>query len=392
MLLKPDFFSGFKLRQCLASRERCTDIGQVVITAMDKCERLFMTFLLLYAVVEVLPFDWTAELVPTAESVRKSASLSKDETDGSLVLTMKNVDENRGASHEFGFWQRHWLHHYTYWSFCFSRVAVTELQPRDCLHLTEILFLPVVTARKPDGFATRSLQKGDPEPLTDHPIRIYSMRFCPYCDRVIIAAYKKGIRFQVVNINLQNKPHWFLSKNPDGTVPIVEHNGKARFIAGYDLYPETSILPKEPYLRAKERLNTMRLNSVCDLIRKMSYSTSLSGNKTVLAMELAKVEKLLESPFFADIILYPFIERLHIIRKYVRDSFLDDYFPNHFPKLVGWFIKVRDLPEIKAVQEQEHHIRAFMISRANNNTDFDIGLPGSNSTIDFKLLHDSTIS
>ena len=30
----------------------------------------------------------------------------------------------------------------------------------------------------------------------------------------------------VVNINLMEKPDWFLQKNPDGKVPVIEHSGK----------------------------------------------------------------------------------------------------------------------------------------------------------------------
>ena len=30
----------------------------------------------------------------------------------------------------------------------------------------------------------------------------------------------------VVNINLIEKPDWFLQKNPDGKVPVIEHSGK----------------------------------------------------------------------------------------------------------------------------------------------------------------------
>lgn len=54
--------------------------------------------------------------------------------------------------------------------------------------------------------------------------------FASYDLQFIINIY---FRFEVMNINLQNKPDWFLSKNPEGIVPALEHDGKARCIVGY---------------------------------------------------------------------------------------------------------------------------------------------------------------
>ncbi|EFO17107.1 glutathione S-transferase domain-containing protein [Loa loa] len=255
------------------------------------------------------------------------------------------------------------------------------------------------------GFTSKILQQDDPEPSPGDNIRIYSMRFCPYCDRVIIAAYKKGLQFEVLNINLQNKPGWFLSKHPEGTVPVLEHDGKlvsdSRVIIEYldDAFPETSILPKEPYLRAKQRYYAIKLESVCNTIHKVSYLTKLSGNITILAIELAKAEELLQSPFYSDtavglpdIMLYPFIQRLHVIRQFVKDNFLDDYFPNNFPKLVKWFVKMRTMPEIQIVRESERHLKAFLISKAKQNaTDFDVDLSHPNTPINWKFFNNSTI-
>ena len=39
--------------------------------------------------------------------------------------------------------------------------------------------------------------------------------------RLVLAA--KGIEYERVNINLKDKPEWFLKLNPHGTVPVIEH-------------------------------------------------------------------------------------------------------------------------------------------------------------------------
>uniref|UniRef100_A0A8R1TZ73 Glutathione transferase n=1 Tax=Onchocerca volvulus TaxID=6282 RepID=A0A8R1TZ73_ONCVO len=201
-------------------------------------------------------------------------------------------------------------------------------------------FADIATAISPNHFMSRFPQQGYPK-SSSNCIRIYSLPFCPYCERVIIAAYKKRIQFDIININLRNKPDWFFAKNPEGTVPTVEHNGE-----------------------------------VCDAIRKVSYSKKLTGNITkLLAMELAKAEQMLESPFYSgetlglpDTVLYPCIQRLRMIGQTINDGFLDNYFPNHFSKLVKWFVRMQTLPE--AMQETEQHSRTSTNSKGNHNACF----------------------
>ena len=45
-------------------------------------------------------------------------------------------------------------------------------------------------------------------------------RFCPYAQRTILTLLAKQVPFEVVNINLKNKPEWFL-QNTWGTVSVV---------------------------------------------------------------------------------------------------------------------------------------------------------------------------
>lgn len=47
-------------------------------------------------------------------------------------------------------------------------------------------------------------------------LRIYSMRFCPYAQRTILVLNAKKIDYEVININLTEKPEWFTSKSPNG--------------------------------------------------------------------------------------------------------------------------------------------------------------------------------
>jgi glutathione S-transferase len=61
------------------------------------------------------------------------------------------------------------------------------------------------------------------------------MRFCPYAQRVRLILEAKRIPHDVVNINLKQKPDWFLRINPQGTVPVLQ------FPNGYVLTDSNSI-------------------------------------------------------------------------------------------------------------------------------------------------------
>ena len=58
--------------------------------------------------------------------------------------------------------------------------------------------------------------------------RLISFALCPYVQRAAIVLAEKGVTFERVNIDLANKPDWFLALSPLGKVPllIVEADGR----------------------------------------------------------------------------------------------------------------------------------------------------------------------
>ncbi|XP_012659123.1 glutathione S-transferase omega-1 [Otolemur garnettii] len=111
--------------------------------------------------------------------------------------------------------------------------------------------------------SARSLAKGSapPGPVPEGLIRIYSMRFCPFAKRTLLVLKAKGIRHEVININLKNKPEWFFKKNPSGLVPVLE-NSKGQLIyesaitCEYldEAYPGKKLLPEDPYEKACQKM------------------------------------------------------------------------------------------------------------------------------------------
>ena len=52
-------------------------------------------------------------------------------------------------------------------------------------------------------------------------LTLISHKLCPYVQRAVIALNEKGVPFERVDIDLANKPDWFLKLSPLGKVPVL---------------------------------------------------------------------------------------------------------------------------------------------------------------------------
>ena len=54
------------------------------------------------------------------------------------------------------------------------------------------------------------------------PITLVSHLLCPFVQRAAIVLLEKGVPFTRKNIDLANKPDWFLAISPLGKVPVLQ--------------------------------------------------------------------------------------------------------------------------------------------------------------------------
>ena len=52
-------------------------------------------------------------------------------------------------------------------------------------------------------------------------LTLISHKLCPYVQRAVIALTEKGVPFERIDIDLANKPDWFLKVSPLGKVPVL---------------------------------------------------------------------------------------------------------------------------------------------------------------------------
>jgi len=224
------------------------------------------------------------------------------------------------------------------------------------------------------GMESKHLHAGaDFPPIKDQSkLRLYSMRYCPYAERGMIALSVKEIPHEVINLNLVNKPEWYVKdKNPLGKVPTIELNGKVVYeslvVAEYldDLFPQKRLLPTDPFERAHQRILVERLSqlpsSIYGLYRKLKESSGKEeAIKTVednlqLAQDLLKGEYYGGSaPSWADYMQWPWFERLGATVKLTGINMAK------FPKLCAYIEKMKVRPEIqRVIKSTESHVQFF---------------------------------
>jgi glutathione S-transferase len=139
-------------------------------------------------------------------------------------------------------------------------------------------------------------------------MKLYDAPRCPYCARVRIALAEKGIAYETVEIDLQNRPPWLYELNASGRVPVLDDAfvlPESAVIVAYldERYPEPPLLPADPAGRACARLLVHRFDeNLGD-----DYYAFRRGEENVLVQKLHALE--VGQSLFADIAYAPWVIR-----------------------------------------------------------------------------------
>ena len=142
--------------------------------------------------------------------------------------------------------------------------------------------------------------------------RLISFALCPYVQRAAIVLAEKGVPFERVNIDLANKPDWFLKLSPLGKVPVlvVEQDGRERVLfesAVIAEYLDETIAPQlhpaDPLEKAQHRAWIEFASAL--LADIYGYYTAADEQaflqkREAIAAKLSRIEEQLgEGPYFA---------------------------------------------------------------------------------------------
>jgi glutathione S-transferase len=177
---------------------------------------------------------------------------------------------------------------------------------------------------------------------------LYDAPRCPYCARARIVLAEKDVEFEVVEIDLSDRPRWLYEKNATGRVPVLEEDGRAipesvvimEFLE--ERFPEPPLLPADAADRALARLRIFRDDELTDPYYALRRGEE--GAAAELDAALGRLDAALaERPYLggeyglADIAYVPWILR-------ARDMLgvsLDGY-----PALMDWVARLERRPAV----------------------------------------------
>jgi glutathione S-transferase len=139
------------------------------------------------------------------------------------------------------------------------------------------------------------------------PLKLISHKLCPYVQRAVIALTEKGVPFERIDIDLANKPDWFLTISPLGKTPVLQVGDTAIFESAVILeYIEETepkpLHPADPLRRAEHRgwieFGSAVLNDIAGLYSAPG-DAAFMAKVVQLEARFARIEaRLAASPWF----------------------------------------------------------------------------------------------
>ncbi|QCI65692.1 glutathione S-transferase family protein [Phreatobacter stygius] len=213
-------------------------------------------------------------------------------------------------------------------------------------------------------------------------LTLISFPTCPYVQRAIIALKEKNVDFDVVYIDLANKPDWFLAISPLGKVPVlkVERPGEndailfeSSVIVEYieDTAAGAKLHPADPLERAQHRA-WMEYGStvLADLFRLGTAKTDaeLGAARDAVTAKFKRLEDTLgQGPYFAgtafgyvDAVFAPAFRQIDAL-----ESAVEAGLTRPFPKVAAWRAALAARPSVKAAVPADY--QALYLTRLRNN-------------------------
>ncbi|XP_021761631.1 glutathione S-transferase U10-like [Chenopodium quinoa] len=220
-------------------------------------------------------------------------------------------------------------------------------------------------------------------------VKLHGMWASPYVMRVQLALKFKGVNYEYIEEDLQNKSELLLQYNPvHKKVPVLVHNGlpiaESTIILEYIDETWTDpphLLPKDPYLRAKHRFWAAYLQQVAEELGKVLQKegkpsedmTNEYRNKMDMAEELIKAELFPNGcpsfedakPGYLDIVLYSLLGSFDYIAEELFG--FSPFTEERYPFLASWIKALKELPDVKEVTPPKAKVIELLHARRQSN-------------------------
>ena len=199
-------------------------------------------------------------------------------------------------------------------------------------------------------------------------LRLISHRLCPYVQRAVISLTEKGVAFERVDVDLANKPDWFLAISPLGKTPVLQVGDTPIFESAVILeYLEETqpkpLHPSDPLRRAEHRgwieFGSAVLNDIAGLYSAPDEA-AFKMKATQLEGRFARIEaRLAAAPWFdgdafslVDAVFGPVFRYFDVFDQIGEFGIL-----NGKPKLARWRASLAARPSVKSAVSADYPAR-----------------------------------
>jgi glutathione S-transferase len=208
------------------------------------------------------------------------------------------------------------------------------------------------------------------------PLRLISHKLCPYVQRAVIALTEKGVAFERIDIDLANKPEWFLKLSPLGKTPVLQVGDTAIFESAVILeyLEETEPKPLHPadaLVRAEHRgwieFGSAVLNDIAGFYAAADEA-SFKAKTVQLAQRFERLEtRVVAAPWFdgesfslVDAVFAPVFRYFDVFDDIADFGILSDK-----PRLARWRQSLAARPSVRSAVSADYPalLRDFIARR-----------------------------
>jgi glutathione S-transferase len=197
------------------------------------------------------------------------------------------------------------------------------------------------------------------------PLKLISHKLCPYVQRAVIALTEKGVAFERIDIDLANKPDWFLAISPLGKTPVLQVGDTAIFESAVILeyLEETQAKPLHPadaLIRAEHRawieFGSAVLNDIAGFYAAKDEAT-FKAKTSQLEQRFARLETRVKAAPWFDGSRFSLVDAVFgpVFRYFdVFDEIADFGILARKPKLALWRKALSGRPSVRAAVSADY--------------------------------------
>ncbi|GGX83895.1 glutathione S-transferase N-terminal domain-containing protein [Vogesella sp. LYT5W] len=133
---------------------------------------------------------------------------------------------------------------------------------------------------------------------------LYSGTTCPFSQRCRIVLFEKGMDFEIIDVDIHNKPEDLAVMNPYNEVPVLVERDlilhESNIINEYidERFPHPQLMPADPVMRARARLFLFRFEQEL-FVHVKALENGASGKEATKARDGIRDGLVTIAPIFA---------------------------------------------------------------------------------------------